>query len=309
MLDSLYKMTRQIGDELAKISTEIAKGDFNFAEMLDVEDGILSEVFMGLEESIVEYPALIYDGPFSSALLEKEAKGLEGEEDITKEEGVTIINEMLEDLELKNVKYKGDCKSYFDCFNYEAETADGETVSIDLSVKGGKLISLNISRDVEEPKYSPEECALLAEQYAEDLGFEDMKSVWVSNYNSIIYVNLAPVVNDIVWYPDLVKIKIASNDGKLLGVEALSYTYNHIERNLSSPSVSESQARSAISASIKVETARLALIPYNGGTELLTYEFSGTSGDSVFYVYIDAETGEEVKVLRVIDSDEGTLLM
>lgn len=308
MLESLHKMTKEMGDELRKISDEIAKGKYAFIKKLNDDKDVFAQVFKGLEESIVEYPAMIYDGPFSTALLDKKAKGLP-EKEITAEEGVSIINAMLKDYKIKDVKHTGDCKSFFDCYNYEGKTQGDESVSIDLSKKGGRLISLNIPRTVNEPKYSPEECAKLAEQHAKKLGFENMESVWVSNYNSVIYVNLAPVINNVVWYPDLVKVKISSNNGELVGVEALSYAYNHIERQIEAPVVSEAQARAGISTRIKVETCRLALIPYKDGKEILTYEFSGKSDDSVYYVYIDAKTGEEIKVLRVIDSDEGTLLM
>jgi len=308
MLESMYKFTREMGDRLAEINTEIAKGEYNFRERLSVSEDVFQKSFTTLEESVQEYPAMIYDGPFSAALLDKQAKALDGD-DITSDEGLNIVKELVKDFKITELKFTGDCKSYFDCFGYEGKTDGDATAYIDISKKGGKLIALNIQRSVEEPKYSPEECAALAEQYLDDLGFSDMKSVWVSNYNSTIYVNLAPVVNDIVWYPDLVKVKIASNDGSLIGVEALSYVYNHTERNISAPEISESSARGSVSPDITIKTSRLALIPYKGGSELLTYEFSGTVGDDVYYVYVDAQSGDEVKILRVIDSDEGTLLM
>ena len=168
---------------------------------------------------------------------------------------------------------------------------------------------LNVSKTVEEPSLSPEECAELAEQYLESMGYQNMKSVWVSNYNSTIYVNLAPIIDGIVWYPDIIKVKISSGDGELLGFEALSYIFNHTDRTLPAVSISESVARASLSTDITVETARLALIPYKDGSEKLTYEFSGRSGDALYYVYVDVASGEEVKVLRVIDSDEGTLLL
>lgn len=309
ILERLYQMTRDIGDTISDINNEIAKGEFNFTDSLKEKDNVFGKVFMDLEESIVNYPALIYDGPFSTALLEKEAKALTGD-DITEEEGVTIIRQRLEEFNIKDIKFTGKCESHFTCFSYMAKTEKDEEVNIDLTVKGGHMVMFNVSRSVNEPKYKPEECAELAEQYLIDLGYSDMKSVWVSNYNSIIYVNLAPIVNDVVWYPDLVKVKISSNDGELIGVESLSYIYNHTERNLSKPFISESQARANISTDINVETSRMALIPYKKGNEVLTYEFSGrSSDDSLYYIYVDVLTGEEVQILRVIDSDEGTLLL
>jgi hypothetical protein len=46
-----------------------------------------------------------------------------------------------------------------------------------------------------------------------------------------------------------------------------------------------------------------------GENEVLTYEFYGTIGDSEYYVYVDAQTGEEVEVLTVIGTAQGKALM
>jgi len=42
---------------------------------------------------------------------------------------------------------------------------------------------------------------------------------------------------------------------------------------------------------------------------VLTYEFQGRLDNDVFLIYIDAVTGEEEKVLRVIRTNEGVLTM
>ena len=308
ILETLYEMTMEIGKQIAKINDEIDKGDYIFTERLKIDDDIFSEVFMNLEQSIVNYPSLIYDGPFSAALLDKEAKNLTGS-DVTSDEGINIINELLQEFKVKDVSFTGENNSYFSMYNYDAKNEAGEDLTIQLSKKDGKLVMMNIAKTVDEPSLSPEECSVLAEQYLSDLGFSDMKSVWVSNYNSIIYVNLAPVINDVVYYPDLVKVKIASSDGELVGIDALTYIYNHTERTLPAVAISEAEARASISTKIVVETCRITLIPLMQNKEILAYEFSGHVNEAMYYIYVDVTNGDEVKILRVIDSDEGALLM
>ena len=105
IIRQLLEMTEKIGEELQKINSEIAKGDYNFLEGLSDDVNIFNEVFMGLEENIVEYPALIYDGPFSAALLEKEAKGLSGEE-LTEEQGAEKISELLADFGVTEINFE-----------------------------------------------------------------------------------------------------------------------------------------------------------------------------------------------------------
>ncbi len=60
---------------------------------------------------------------------------------------------------------------------------------------------------------------------------------------------------------------------------------------------------------MSVTSVRLALIPLSNGKELLTYEVYGGIEGYNFYIYVDAQTGKEVRVMQVIDSDEGELLM
>ena len=52
----------------------------------------------------------------------------------------------------------------------------------------------------------------------------------------------------------------------------------------------------------------IALVPTKGGGEALTYEFFGTKGDDKYFVYVDAESGEEMKIMRVLDGERGLLL-
>ena len=51
---------------------------------------------------------------------------------------------------------------------------------------------------------------------------------------------------------------------------------------------------------------RLCLIPQESG-ERLCYEFSGTYAGMLYLVYIDANTGEQADVLRIVDVDGARL--
>ena len=96
----------------------------------------------------------------------------------------------------------------------------------------------------------------------------------------------------------------------IIGLEATGYYTNHTERTVGSPALTKAQARAKVSEDISVETARLAVVPTGENTETLCYEFSGTMGGDVYYIYIDAKSGRQVEMFKVINSEEeGTLLM
>ena len=43
--------------------------------------------------------------------------------------------------------------------------------------------------------------------------------------------------------------------------------------------------------------------------EKLTYEFRGKLGEETYLIYINAETGREENVLKLIETENGTLTM
>ena len=51
------------------------------------------------------------------------------------------------------------------------------------------------------------------------------------------------------------------------------------------------------------------VVMFHGGGERLTYEVFGTIGEEKFFVYVDPCSGEEVRVLMVVDGEQGELLM
>ena len=62
-----------------------------------------------------------------------------------------------------------------------------------------------------------------------------------------------------------------------------------------------------INKNVEITSERLALIPTEWSSEVLTYEFKGKVDDTDFLVYINAETGREENILVIIDTPNGIL--
>jgi germination protein YpeB len=136
-----------------------------------------------------------------------------------------------------------------------------------------------------------------------------MTAVWVTNSNSTVYINYAYEKDDVIYYPDLIKIKIAADTGFLLGIEGANYIYNHTgERAIPDNIQSVDSARAKISSKLIIESEKLTVIPTEWNTEILAYEFSGTYKDGQYFIYITADTLQEIKVMKVIESDGGKLI-
>lgn len=306
--EKLHEVLKKFGEELGKVQTEIS-GGYLFVRDFGGENDVLFGVLTELNGGSVEYPKLIYDGPFSDARQSKEAKYLSGPK-ITAEEGLAAVKRYTAYHNVKSIKYADLWQGDVPTHAYYIVTSEGEEMTVQVTEQGGVLYALTMPAEVSDPTLSEDECVVLASQYLASQGFEDMKPVWVADSDSVVYVNFAATENGVILYSDLIKVKVRADSGKIVGVEANNYILNHVKRNLDTSGVTTPQkAAESVSARIKLseEEPRLVLIP-DGADERLCYEFVGDYNGQ-YYLYIDAKTGEEAEILFVIDSDGGKLLM
>ena len=125
----------------------------------------------------------------------------------------------------------------------------------------------------------------------------------------IVTINYAATQNDVILYPDLIKVKVALDNGEILGVETTGYLNNHTIRTLTEPKITVDEAKSSLNQNLQIESEGLAMIPTEWKTEILCYEFKGKVDDREFLVYINVENGREEDILIITDTPNGTLAM
>ena len=109
-------------------------------------------------------------------------------------------------------------------------------------------------------------------------------------------------------YPDLVKVSVAMDNGDILGYDARGFLTNHRKREYDDKICSVLRAKKEISPRLRVLSDRMAVIPTDGGNEVLCYEYTcqAASGRRVL-VYINAVTAAEERVLLLEENENGTL--
>ena len=136
-----------------------------------------------------------------------------------------------------------------------------------------------------------------------------MKETYYLKQEGIVTINYAATQNDVVMYPDLIKVKVALDDGEILGMETTGYLNNHTERDVSKIRITKEQARKSLNKDIEIQSEGLAVIPTEWQTEILCYEFKGKVDDREFLVYINADNGREEDILIITNTPNGTLTM
>lgn len=268
----------------------------------------LYTAFDTIENNTVETPKEIMDGPFAENIKKVTAKNIEGLEEITASRAEELANGYFKDYKPTSVKCTGETVAeQLTCYNVVIGTEDGD-MSASISKKGGKVVEFNSYKDCSDKNFSVERCIDIAEDFLDALGYDDMKAVWTSENGTTCNLNFAYEDDDVIFYSDIVKVKVCEERGIVTGMEGLSYVLNHTEREAPSPSISKSEAKARLNGGFNVETSRLCVIPTDGG-ERLAYEFFGDFDGANYYIYVDAKTGEELEVFTVVGTAQGRALL
>ena len=304
----IYDCIANLKYELNKISLKVSQG-YSILENIDNNKEIdsFSQNFSGLTNDSIEYPSMIYDGPFSDGVLNQEIKGL-GNELATQESAKEYLTQILKTFEVSEITYQGKTTGKFTTFNFIIRS-NNITYYAQVTEQGKFLINLSGYVGEGDIVYSEESAIKTAESFANTLSLKNMKCVWKATSDNITYVNLAPVINGVIYYPDLIKVKIDRTNGNIMGWEATNYAYNHTERKLQTFEKTESEVLSNISSKISVNSLKKCLIPLEYGGESFAYEVCGKYNNFTYYIYIDATTGKQIKVMRVIQTTDGDLLL
>lgn len=282
---------------------------FNFVDAgIFDNDGMneLSSSMGDVTSEAVEYPVMIFDGPFSASLETKIIKGLPVQEISVEDAKNYLKQDVYKDYDAQ-IEYDKTTDGDIDTYDFKI-IFNNEKQYAQVSKRGGLLITLSGEGSETYKTYDEYDAVAKAEDFANSIGFKNMKCVWKDAVKNIEYINLAPVVNGVIYYPDLVKVKIDLGNNMIVGLEALNYALNHTERELNFVN-SESEAESILGFDYDVLDKSKAVIKLDGGREIAVYEFHVDRINGEFYYYVDALTNQIAKVLKVVETENSFKLI
>ncbi|MBE5756939.1 MAG: hypothetical protein E7342_03970 [Clostridiales bacterium] len=301
-LRNLKNANRSFKESLKEV---IDEGDIEFSKLN--KESTLIKNLEKLENVSVTYPELIYDGPFSDGKLDREIKGLT-EKEISLSDAKELAKKYLEGYGVLELTDEGESSGIFECYNFSANEK-GKEIYLSLSKKGGKLIQMSVFDENDGINLDKDEAVEKGLEFFSKLGIDNMKEVWQEKVGNILTVNYATEIDGVICYPDLIKVKISLFDGSILGYEAKTYYTNHIERDIERPKLTKKEVLSKINSLIDIYTVRLCIIPIGESGEVLSYEIMGTVEGETYYYYINAITGKQVDLFKVVKGTEGELLV
>ncbi len=319
-LDNLEKMHNysvDLKNILNQLSVDLNDSRISWAELTRESNpafsqqvsNISKDSFGYVEQNFHEYAGLIYDGAFSEHMTNPERKGLTGD-DIDEQRAEEIAKEFYGKDKIKEINNNGKTENAnIDVYNFTIKSTNNDIVWISVSKKGGHVVSMNSNRNVEAEALSQENIDKIVESFLNEKGFPNMKKTYFSKNGGVETINYAYTQDETIMYPDLIKVKVAMDNGEILGIETTGYLNSHTTRSLPEIKITREQAIEKINPKLEIMATNLAVIPTEFQTELMCWEIKGKVKEREFLVYINVETGKEEDILVILNSEEGTLTM
>ena len=249
----------------------------------------------------IDYPTLIYDGPFSDVISEGTPQGL-GDKTVTREEAVGLAAAFVSAAP-EDAVFTQESGGSIPAYDVQVRRGDA-TLHLAVTRQGGDILWMFPETAGYAAQYGLEESKQAAADFLAAHGYGEMRLTFWQMYGGMATLSYAAVQEGVLLYPDLVKVQVRLDTLETVGLEARHYLSSHRPRQNLTPDIPQEQARKAVSDRLSVSGARLCLIPLNR-REYLCWEFTGTYAGAAYYVYIDAHTGQQRDIQRLVVTDEG----
>ena len=274
----------------------------------DGEPVTSGSAFQTVEADFPQVPTLIYDGPFSEHLSGRTPQMLEGLPQVTEEEARRAAAAFA-GLRAEVFTPTSDGAGNLPAWGFSA-LADGGELYVEITKQGGQVLQMLSSRPVGEAALSRKEGVEQAAAFLDAHGYQDMAPSYFLEGDGILTVHFAPVLDGVYCYPDLVKVGVALDNGDVVSFEAHGYLMKHGAREPAAPAVSADEAAERVDSSLTILSRQLALIPTGGEYEVLCHEFKCQNADGGHVlVYVNAATGQQERILLLLEDENGTLVI
>ena len=315
-LEELHKYSMQINNVVNQISFDLNAGNMkwsdltgeknvNFAQQVSTDFNFADT----LEENLHQYSGLIYDGAYSEHIVSLEKRGLKGDkisEEDAKKKAVEFVGENNIE-EISSLGYSE--KAAVPAYTFTIKNKNQENITISISETGGSIVYMTSDREVNVENLTYEQANEKGIEFLNQKGFDNMKQTYYLKNEGVITINYAYQQDGVLMYPDLIKLKVALDNGQILGIETTGYLNNHTQRDVLKVKITKEQAKEKLNKNLNIQSETLAIIPTEWKTEKLCYEFKGKVEETEYLVYINAENGEEEQILIITNTPNGVLTM
>ncbi len=264
------------------------------------KDGLALSLIQ-LEENMSDYPTLIYDGPYSDHILQKQPLMTANAVEFSEADALKVAVHYSND---DSIKFEENVSGKIEAYRFSSTD-----VNIAVSKMGGYVTFMRKNRTVGEELLTYDKAIMKAEKFLSDMKITNLIDTYYYTDNGICVINFAYLDGYTICYTDLIKVGVAMDTGEIMLLETTGYLTNHTAREFIKPKYTEDEAAEKISNDLKIEESRMALIPTEAGGEIRCYEFLCLDeANREILIYLNTQTLEEEQIYILLKTDGGTLV-
>ncbi len=308
-LQHLYEQAADVKDDLREMQHTALTNNLRWMDVElalatgdDEKDDVIIDGFRTVDKNLGEFSETdIGNDMFQETSQKNQYKDIEGKRH--NEEDIRTFSKKLFDIDDdKNIRIVKDGEGA-DVPTYTVTYEDGKEVYMDITEQGARPISILVNREINESKKSLNDGLLLAEDYLQQFEYDNITATQSQQYDGIGVYAFMYEQDGVRIYPDSIMVKVALDNGDIIGFNAREYLMNHHDRTIPDAELTIEEAREHVNSEVTIQEENLAIIENNINEEVLTYEFLGTMEDETYRIFINAENGIEEKVEKLTGTE------
>lgn len=181
--------------------------------------------------------------------------------------------------------------------------ANGETITIEVSRSGGLVLWMMNPRTVSTSELSIKQMAQKGKVFLEERGFPPVHMTDVQVLNNRATLTYVPVLDGVLRYTEPLRVQVSAADGTILGFQGVAYYSSRSRGEVETSGADGLQMEGALNDQVQVLDEKLALILNDQQEEVLTYRFGVQYQEDYFLIYLNAQTGEEERIVPVASGE------
>lgn len=306
-LATLYERSKQISGDLRNMQEQAISNRLRWSDVemalasAEMEtESTLVQGFQQVDDQVGGYEEVNW-GPSMSAMFEKrdftKIEGKKTSADEIRQKAAKMFQ--IKDPETLNVQESGRGTPYHTYSVSYRNDANGNTMQMDYTTNGGHLIWFMNNRELGSRQISSNQAVKAAQEFLAQQGYDEMEAVNYDETDQAAHIVMVGRQDDVLIFPEKLTMKVALDQGDIIGIQASEYLMGHGERQLDEPGLTANEAESYLNPSFEVSDKRLALIENELHKEVLCYQFLGEINDTTFRIYLNADSGVEEKVEQI----------
>lgn len=309
-VDKLQQGAAALGSELMALQSAILQRDLKWTEVekaligADNSDAVRDNTVINslqlVNRKVQEYPEIEFDQRMGLLKPDPVLPGPVVSQAVAQERALQFLSpENKAAYQLVAAELTGGSLPVYN-FVFTTPQAD-RRINVAVTQNLGRVIWMLDGRLPKAATLSGKNLTGQAERWLEQRGFRNMQLVGRYEYQATVLFAYVYQQDGVLIYPDLVRVRVARDDGSIIGFEGNGYTVYHQEkRQLPSPGIAVEAVMSQLAAGLElIGPTELAIIFNERAEETLVYELPVRRGEHRFLVYVDAQDGAELQIVRL----------